>query len=178
MLEISCFPGDPSGLASGVEDCTMAPKVQENGGAGRRKQRVFPRVSPRKARVSAYAREFIPIMMQQDWISRHIYHCLLSQRSPWLGEEIKHCMTSDELLTGKANASKSLVQVIHSRTRTSEFRERKTPSLERVRLHVQPLIILMDASERGLGWTTSASDAGMNMFRTQVMLLDGERMSD
>ena len=36
----------------------------------------------------------------------------------------------------------------------------------------------MDASERGPGWTTSASDAGMNMFRSQVMLLDGERMSD
>ena len=107
----------------------MAPKVQENGGAGRRKQRVFPRVSPRKARVSAYAREFIPIMMQQDWISRHIYHCLLSQRSPWLGEEIKHCMTSDELLTGKANASKSLVQVIPLRNKNITVRRKKDAQL-------------------------------------------------
>ena len=129
LLEISCFPGGTSGLASGVEDCTMAPKVQENGGAGRRKQRVFPRVSPRKARVSAYAREFIPIMMQQDWISRHIYHCLLSQRSPWLGEEIKHCMTSDELLTGKANASKSLVQVIPLRNKNITVRRKKDAQL-------------------------------------------------
>ena len=90
----------------------MAPKVQENAGAGSRRKRFFPRVSPKKVRVSAYARQFIPIMMQQDWISRHIYHRLMSQRTPWLAEEIKHCMTSDELLTGKANASKPLVQVI------------------------------------------------------------------
>ena len=90
----------------------MAPKVHENAGAGQRKKRVFPRVSPKKARVSAYAREFIPNIKGLDWISRHIYHRLLSARDPWLGEEIKHCMTSDELLTGKANASKPLVQVI------------------------------------------------------------------
>ena len=90
----------------------MAPTVQENAGAGKIKKRVFPRVSPNKTRVSAYARQFIPIMMQQDWISRHIYHGLLCQLKPWLGEEIKHCMTTDELLTGKANASKPLVQVI------------------------------------------------------------------
>ena len=90
----------------------MAPKVHENAGAGQRKKRVFPRVSPKKARVSAYAREFIPLMKQQDWISRHIWFRLLSARMPWLGEEIKQCLTSDELLTGKANASKPLVQVI------------------------------------------------------------------
>ena len=90
----------------------MAPKVQENAGAGRKRKRVFPRVSPKKARVSALARQFIPYMMQQDWISRHTYHRWISERKPWLGKEMEHCMTSDELLTGKANASKPLVQVI------------------------------------------------------------------
>ena len=47
-----------------------------------------------------------------DWISRHIYHRLLMARDPLQGEEFKHCMTADGLLTGKANASKPLVQVI------------------------------------------------------------------
>ena len=90
----------------------MAPKVQEDADEVRRRKRVFPRVSPRKARVSALARQFSSHMMQQDWISRHIYHRFISERKPWLGDELEHCMTSDELLTGKANASKSLVQII------------------------------------------------------------------
>ena len=90
----------------------MAPKGNENAEAKKKRKRVFSRVSPKKARVSSYAREFIPNMKGLDWISRHIYHRLLSVRNPRLGEEIKHCMTSDELLSGKANASKPLVQVI------------------------------------------------------------------
>ena len=103
----------------------MAPKVQKNAGAGQRRQRVFPRVSPRKAKVSAYARQFIPIMMQKDWISRHIYHRLLSQRMPRLGEEIKHCMSSDDLLTGKADASKPLVQIIPLKNHNKRLRKKK-----------------------------------------------------
>ena len=90
----------------------MVAKAQPNAGAGERRKRVFPRVSPTRARVCAYAREFIPIMMKLDWINRHLYHRCLSQRMPWLGEDIKRCMTSDDLLTGKANASKPLVDII------------------------------------------------------------------
>ena len=117
LLEISCCLGGTSGFASEAADCTMAPKGQENARAAQKKKRVFPRVSPKKARVSAYARSFIPNMMQLDWIKRHSYHRLLCQRKPWLGEEINLCMTSDELLTGKANASKPLVQVIPLRNK-------------------------------------------------------------
>ena len=103
----------------------MAPKVHENAGAGQRKERVFPRVSPKKARVSAYAREFIPLMKQQDWVSRHIWFRCLSARIPWAGEEIKQCLTSDELLTGKANASKPLVQVIPLKNKTIRSSRKK-----------------------------------------------------
>ena len=103
----------------------MAPKAQPNAGAGQRRKRVFPRVSPTRTRVSAYAREFIPIMMQLDWISRHIYHRCLSQRMPWLGEDIKRCMTSDDLLTGKANASKPLVDIIPLRNKKVRVPKKK-----------------------------------------------------
>ena len=103
----------------------MAPKGYENAEARQRRKRVFPRVSPKKARVSAYAREFIPNIKGLDWISRHIYHRCLSQRMPWLGEDIKRCMTSDDLLTGKANASKPLVDIIPLRNKKIRVPKKK-----------------------------------------------------
>ena len=111
------FPCGTLGFVSAAEDCTMAPKAQPNARARQRRKRVSLRVSLTRARVSVYAREFIPIMMQLDWISTHIYHRCLSQRMPWLGEDIKRCMTSDEVLTGKANASKPLVDIIPLRNK-------------------------------------------------------------
>ena len=90
----------------------MAPKVQDNAGTGQKKKRVWPRVSPKQQRVSPNARMMIPSLMKMDWVSRHIYHDLICKHMPSTGEEILRCMTSDELLTGKANACKPLVQII------------------------------------------------------------------
>ena len=105
----------------------MAPKGQQSAEAGRGKKRVWPRISPPKKKVSAYARQFIPNMLELDWVRRHLYHRLICQRMPAIGADIQRCLTSDELLTGEANASKPLVEVIPLKNKNMKRPRQKKP---------------------------------------------------
>ena len=105
----------------------MAPKLQQKSGAEKKRRRVWPRVNPRKKSVSLYARDYISNMMKLDWVSRHLYFKMLSRIAPSLCKEIALHLTSDDLLTGTANASWPLVEVIPLRNKNKRGPRKKKP---------------------------------------------------